>query len=163
MKQLRLLLDTNIYGFLILSEFKGIAVKLQEEENIVVYGSSVVRGELRAIPKEKSIEDGKVRMLALNLYDAIIGKHSLPLTDLIEFLASEYKREYKGHVASAKMTNDFLIVALASLNKLDIVCSEDNKTMRSIQARRAFEKVNEKNNLRTPTFIGLNQLKELIE
>ena len=58
--------------------------------------------------------------------------------------------------------NDFVIVAVASLKSLDIVCTEDNKTMASTFAKKAYKIVNQSNGLEIPAFIGFIEFKKLV-
>ncbi len=165
MGQLRVLLDTNIYGYVIESDLdlvQGIAGC----SKIVVYGNNVIRMELRETPKEKKTDAMRgYRMLLLNNFDLIVGKHMLPITKETEELAKEYFKEFKrnrGIQNWQKIKNDFLIVACAALKNLDIVVSEDNKTMLSKKAVDSYQVVNGRLLLRTPTFIGYKNFKEIV-
>lgn len=55
--------------------------------------------------------------------------------------------------------NDMIIVAEATISKLDIVVSDDNRTMLSNAAKRAYYSVNKEHNLITPNFIGYSEFK----
>lgn len=158
---LRLMLDTNIYGHLV-SEERDLVPKINESEKVVVYGCKVVRDELRDTPKEEKIENRKLRIELLTTYDALVGKHDLPSSELAEYLATEYLKEYKGNAPAHKILNDFRIVAIASLKRLPIVCTNDNKTMASDSAIKAYGEVNPRNNLEDVKFISLNRFKDLI-
>ena len=98
----------------------------------------------------------------LTVYDRIVGRHSLPVSDLASYLAIQYLNEYKGSQSREKMLDDFIIVAVASLEKLDIVCTEDNKTMASKDSVIAYKKINDKNGLRTPSLITLKEMQKLL-
>jgi hypothetical protein len=53
-----------------------------------------------------------------------------------------------------------MIVAEATISKLDIVVSDDNRTMLSEPAKRAYFSVNKEHNLFTPNFIGYSEFKK---
>ena len=55
--------------------------------------------------------------------------------------------------------NDFLIVAQATISRLDIVVSEDNRTMLSKKSRDVYDKINKEHDLITPNFIGYKEFK----
>jgi hypothetical protein len=83
----------------------------------------------------------------------------------ISSLASKYFIVYKELGGTAKekdIENDFLIVAAASIKSLDVVVSEDNKTMKDRTAMKSYEIVNKLNGLRTPEFIGYELFKKLL-
>ena len=91
MGRLRVLLDTNIYGYVI--EFDlDLVQRITSCNRIVVYGNTVIRKELRDTPKEKKTETMQgYRMLLLNNFDLIAGKHVIPVTKQTEELAKEYE------------------------------------------------------------------------
>jgi hypothetical protein len=79
-------------------------------------------------------------------------------------LAEEYWKDYKsnkGGTSKRKIFPDFLIVAVATIHWLDIVVSEDNKTMKSRIALKAYNKINKEKKFNTPKFISLNELIKL--
>ena len=82
--------------------------------------------------------------------------------DLAHYLAQNYLKTYGGHVSKETLFNDFLIVAVASLKSLDLVCTQDTKTMASEHAQKAYFAINKKNGLRTPEFILLEDFKKKI-
>lgn len=157
----RVLIDTNVYDFLatVNPEF---VLKIIASKHIKVYGCRVIRNELRNTPVYKMTGSKKLRVQMLNTYDLLAGKHDLPVSDLATFLASEYLNSFTGNLSREKLLNDFLIVAVASLKGLDIICTGDEKTMASNNAKEAYKKVNQKNALRTPKFIQLEELKNLL-
>jgi len=53
-----------------------------------------------------------------------------------------------------------MIVACASFNGLDIIYSEDNKTMYNKKSLKAYAHINLKGNLRTPSFLRYRDLLE---
>lgn len=86
----------------------------------------------------------------------------MQLTKLVEVLAEEYLKKYAGGISKKKLRNDFLIVACATLNHLDILVSEDNHSMFSRKAIEAFNKVNSENGLNAPNFYSIKQLAQLL-
>ena len=159
-EQLRAMFDTNTYEFLLEKELPQI-LWLVESGNLVVYGCSVIRDELRKIPKNAKFEGKSYRSTMLNLYDKLVKRHSVPMDKVAETLANGHLAEYKGGTARHKLNSDFLIVAVATLKNLNIVVSEDNKTLKSRFALLAYNKVNSKNGLSTPRFLSVKELIKL--
>ena len=88
----RAILDTNVYGEIVERGDSGLVRRFVERSfakslGSIIYGNSVVRKELREIPKmtEKS---RKFRLAVLSLYDVLVGSHSFQLTDDVYGLAS---------------------------------------------------------------------------
>ncbi|MDD5163098.1 MAG: hypothetical protein PHD95_02705 [Candidatus ainarchaeum sp.] len=156
-KPTRTMLDTNTYEILYKKEFSKILHKIESGE-LIVYGCGVIRNELREIPKSVTVDGKNYRGLLLSIYDQLTKDHTYPVESLAETLAEEYWKSYSGGVAKRKIFPDFLIVAVATLHRLDIVVSEDDKTMKSKLAMQAYEKVNAKNCLETPKFISIEEL-----
>ena len=163
MKQLRVLLDTNIFEEFLLEQNQAMLTELSKRERFIVYGCKIIRDELRQIPKNLHRGRKKLRIALLNIYDVLVKEHSLKETDLANFLALQYAKEFTGAISTPKIWSDFLIVAIASVHQLDIVCSNDEKTMTSKQAIKAYLKVNSANNLRTPAFYTFIKLKKRLE
>ncbi len=159
--RLRLVFDTNIYG-LIIDENEELLLKAQTTSKVIIYGFDVIRKELRNTPTNLKQENKNYRGLLLAGYDNIVKNHSYVLTPIMETLAREYLEEYDGGISKDKMWNDFLIVACSSIHTLDIIVSEDNHSMRSSPAVRAYKKVNEKNQLREPVFYSIKELDKLL-
>jgi|SRR3989344_2275007 len=158
---LRVMFDTNIFGLLVADE-RFLIPKIAKAVNVIVYGCKVVRDELRDTPRSQKIANKNLRIELLNTYDLLVGVHDLQGGDLAQFLAEEYLKEYQGGVPRRKIFADFQIVAIASLKRLPVVCTEDNRTMASKEAIRVFGKVNSRNNLEEVRFIGLTEFKRLI-
>lgn len=159
---MRCLLDTNIYGLLaenknLLSKFE----KILDEQKLLVYGADVIRKELRDTPKQIRLGKKKLRLFLLELYDSTVENREIRSNKLALTLASEYFKQYKKYGGTKdyrNIKNDFLIVALASLNNMDIIVTEDNKTMASKKADQSYVKVNFSYNLRTPKFLPLKAI-----
>lgn len=153
----RILLDTSVYGKLIEEpRITDILVKKIPNE-FVVYGSEVIRKELRETPKHKRFSGRNKRILLLTLYDTLIRKdhHELKHNKLVETLAKDYYKEYRklgGSISDKKMINDLLIIAIATIYQLDIIVSDDERTMFSANAVNAYMKVNRIYGLKDPIF-----------
>ena len=159
---MRVLLDTNIYGEIVRRGDTELVKRFVENKlgaNIAVYGNSVIRKELRDVPK-KTQEGRRARLAVLTLYDLLVGSHSFEIAHAMYELANSYVsvyKELKGQLPRKKsfdepLYNDFLIIASATLKVLDIVYSGDEKTMYSEEARKAYKIVNDVKKLRTPNF-----------
>ena len=165
----RELLDSNIYGKIIEKMDVDLILNNLPKSSIVVYGSDVIRRELRDTPKEKIMiaenKKIKIRILLLNLYDFVVKNHQLKTTDAVKELAEAYYLTYKkfgGFKARDEIINDFIIVSTATLNKLDVVYSEDNKTMLGTDAIKSYELVNSIKKLKTPKFKSYEEFKNEI-
>ena len=156
----RLLLDTNIYGELILDKEYEL-LKNRIKLGCVIHGFEVVRDELRDVPKNVILEGKKLRLSLLHIYDEIIKKSYL-LTPEMEELADKYFKEYAalgGSKSYHKLHNDFCVVACATIHQIDIVVSEDNKSMLVENALKAYDLVHSKEKRRTPHFLGYLEFK----
>ncbi len=160
----RVLLDTNIYGLVFTAAENVSLPDLLLGKHFVVCGSAVIRQELRDIPKNVKVKGTKLRRATLGLYDSFVGeKRNYSVTEFIETLAGRYNQNYSGTHPFPELRNDFLIVATASLHGVDIVVSNDEKTMASPQAVHAYNIANEKLELHTPTFYRLGDFKSLLK
>ncbi len=159
---LRVIFDTNIYGLLVKEKDAAeLEKRIIEEKEFIIYGYRPVREEIRAIPKVTRLSC-KTRMMLLTLYDRITGKHFLENSVQITNLAKKYYDYYRnqGGIYSwdTSIRIDFMIVACASFYNLDIIYSEDNKTLIGKTALKAYNHINIKENLRTPSFLKYNDL-----
>ncbi len=162
MVSLRVLLDTSSYDrYLATIDFDRL-VRAVETRRAIIYGFKIVRDELRAVPTTKKIGTKSLRMEILRTYDQLIGEHFYPNTAIIEQLATEYYQEYRGNETSNEMRNDFQIVACATIHQLDILVTQDRRTMISEDARRAYEIANRKNKLETPAFLSVEIFNKLL-
>ena len=164
----RLLLDTNIYGLIVENQERQQFESLVEKTKVTIYGCSIIRKELRNTPKKEKIltEQGiqKVRLLILSLYDTIIKNHEINITDKTIQLANKYLKQFSeitGKTVLDHLKNDFILVACASLNNLDVVVSEDHKTLLSKEAITAYRTVNTSEDLPLPFLITYEELKTL--
>lgn len=159
---LRVLFDTNIYGNLLEEpDTLQIEDKIHQEKEFIVYNYPLIRKELRNIPKTTKASR-KARLLLLEMYDRITGEHFLTNSIEITNLALKYHNQYRNlggiHGWDTNIRVDFMIVACASFHGLDLVYSNDNKTMVGKQAVKAYQHINLKENLRTPYFLGYQDL-----
>ncbi len=151
----RVLLDTNIFATIIeKTDVKNIE-NLKEKKIITVYGSDLIRKELRDIPKDIKYQGKSLRVLVLSFYDSIV-KESFKTTGLIEELATQYFEVLRSLQPNTdkKIIKDLLIAATSSINEIEIVVSDDKKTMLSPNATKAYEIVSKIRKLRMPEFIG---------
>lgn len=159
------LLDANIYGEMAVDvEIEQLKEGYESCRNIIlVYGiREIIRKELRATSKDAKIGERKLRSNILGLYDILTGKHELSITTEHKQLADEYYKEYRkfgGSKSKELMSNDLLIVACASSKGMDVVVSEDERTMLTENAIKAYKFVNNINKKRTPRFIGYKAFK----
>jgi len=159
---LRVIFDTNIYGFLILEKDREeIEEKILTDKEFLVYGYQPIRKELRNIPKVNK-PSKQARIFLLELYDKMTCHHFLENSIQITKLAKRYYNNYKklGGIYNWK-TNiriDFMVVACATYYQLDIVYSADNKTLLNKRAIKAYNNINLKENLRTPNFLKYSDL-----
>lgn len=165
---LKTLFDTNVYGKVIL-EGKDILLKerLDERKDVIIFGNQIIQKELKETPDQipdQVEEKQKLKKRLLELYEFLVRDHDLEITGLVTYLANEYLKICKeiSRIDKEKLRNDFLIVACASFYQLDIVISEDNRTMLSEEALKAYKKVNLKEQLRTPKFISLGEFEKIL-
>ena len=162
----RIIIDTNVYEFILSHVERSFLEKMLLKKLFIFYGNEVIRKELRDIPKfKKEIRNGRLqnlRNLLLQLYDSMVGKHHYQITKQMEELADKYFIVYKGlggNFGKKELMNDFIIVACASLNNLDILVYEDTKTMFSQLAIKSYKSVNQILGFKTPDFIRFNEFK----
>ena len=157
----RFLLDTSIYGEIVFDKDSlNIIKKLQSKA--VAHGFKVIGDELRQTPKTITYNGNKLRISLLIIYGGII-KNSYPANPKLKVLADEYYQAYKnfgGSKGKKDILNDLLIVACASVQGIDIVASEDSKTLLSENALKSYKLVNGINKLICPNFIGYLKLKK---
>lgn len=162
----RIILDTSVYGKLV--EDDNLIHKLIEKNQnheFIIYGTSIIRKELRATPKGAVYGFRKLRILLLNLYDALILKdnQNLKFNKLIATLSSDYLLEYKknkGSLSNEDMRNDFVIVATATIYQLDVIISDDEKSMLSEKAVNSYRQINKNYGLKDPDFKKYSQFKK---
>ena len=154
---LRVIFDTNIYGNLAEEpDREDIEKRIQEEKGFVVYNFPLIRKEIRNIPKVTK-SSRRARILLLSMYDRITGGHYLKNSLQITSLAKKYFDHYRNlggtYGWDTNIRVDFMIVACASFNGLDVVYSDDQRTMLGKTALKAYHHINVKENLRIPSFL----------
>ncbi|MBU1622272.1 MAG: hypothetical protein KKH52_00110 [Nanoarchaeota archaeon] len=159
----RLLLDTNIYGLIVVDpERKEVHSVIHSKKDIHLYGFEIVRKELRSTKRTANIN---LRIDLLRVYDDLVDR-SYELTVEMKKLADQYYELYSqigGTQSKDKMLNDFLIIACASLKNLDLVVSNDLRTMLSDWAIKAYIAVNRINNIKLPKHINYEEFKNVIQ
>ncbi len=154
---LRVLFDTNIYGNLVEEpDAEEIEKKIREEKDFVVYNFPLIRREIRNIPKVTEASR-KARLSLLEMYDRITGGHYLRNSIEITLLAKKYFNHYRNlggtYGWDTNIQVDFTIVACASSYGLDVVYSDDQRTMLGKEAMKAYQHININERLRTPNFL----------
>ncbi len=160
----RVLLDTNIYGEMVQDmEVDTVVDLIIRKRYFIIYGSSIVRKELRDTSKNELLDGSKnLRISLIGLYRKLTENHELEITrEMIEIAENYYKayREFGGSKSKESIIDDFVIVACASVKNLDIVVSEDDSSMLRENAIRAYQLVNRIIKKETPSFIGYEEFK----
>lgn len=160
---LRVIFDTNIYGLLIKEEkIERIRDELLKDSNFVICGFGLVRKELRDTPKNEKLGRLSKRNLLLGLYDELTkGKYlkdSIQINKLALKFYNAY-REFDGIRNWNEVNVDFTIVACASFYKLDVVVSDDSKTMLSKSATKAYKHITLKEGMWHPNFWKYSDLR----
>jgi len=165
----RILLDTNIYGLVVERHEEETFKELMNKSSYIVYGCSLIRKELRDTPKNKQLLTVKgirsLRLGLLQLYDNITKDHQININVKTENLADKYLQKFSeatGQVALGHLKIDFLLVACATLNKLDLIVSEDHKTLLSSDAIRSYHFVNKLEGFELPLVLKYEELKQFI-
>ena len=164
-KMKRVLLDTNIYGLIVMDKDRPtILEKLSRSTELKIYGNYIIRKELRDTPK--GIIDGiNLRNDLIRLFDQIVDRHNYEITSEMQKVAENYFVVYRklgGKTKKAEIINDFLIVACASVHNLDIVISEDRRSMCSDFAVNSYDIVNSISNRKSPNFVRYEKFKSMV-
>lgn len=157
-----LILDTNIYGKIIIDKNSLELIDKIVKSGLVVHNFELIREELRKTSKTKKIKRAKTRTTLLNAYDAITTNKRISENKKMAVLADRYFREYRklgGGVSRKNIISDFKIVACASVKGFDIIVSDDDRTMKSKNSMSAYNIINLQNKLRSPNFLSYNQMK----
>ena len=76
-----LLADTNIYGEMVIDiDIEKLKQALSENHDLIIFGSPIVRKELRSTPKKIKIGGSNLRIDLLSLYDLITKERNLEIT-----------------------------------------------------------------------------------
>lgn len=158
-------MDTNVYGLLIKEpRIEEIGQQISNDKEFIVYGFGIIRKELRDTPKTERLGRLKTRNLLLNLYDKLTKWKYLEDALKIHKLALQFYNSYRefGGIKNWQESNidvDFTIIACASLYKLDLVISDDSKTMLSKPALKAYKHICAKEAQWKPNFWAYSDLK----
>jgi len=151
MKQQRIYIDTSILGGFFDKEFENetkLLFQRLENREIVFVISDVLMGELENAPE-------KVKTLLDNYSNDYIEK--VPLTGEARELANKYIAE---NVVGRTSLDDCRHIALATINKVDVLASWNFKHIVNLIRIRGYNAVNLKNGY-TP--IEIRNPKELID
>ncbi len=162
----RVLLDTNIYGLMVIDKDRDrLRDSIEQVKTVVIYGLPLIRKELRDTPKNIKVREVNLRNYLLRLYEEVTKGRTLNITLKEESLADAYftvYREIGGIASKQELIKDFIIVACASINSLDIVVSQDHKTMVSEKALKSYAIVNKIKKINLPGFLNYEEFKKAI-
>lgn len=172
MKEEIIILDTNAYGELLLEEnSEELIQKIRTDKFRLIYGVDVIERELEKTPLELKYKGQELRKLLVDLFESLSDK-IIKVTPLVKHLAEDYFNRYKkisktkaykkvkAKYSEENIKIDFQIIAIASLNSIDIVVSSDTRTMLSQIAKDVYKHINKLNRLRTPKLIEYKKFKE---
>jgi len=164
----RIMFDTSVYGELI-KELEVVDEIVRCIPNhIVMYGTKIIRNELRETPKGGREHGKGKKLLLLKIYDLMVRKehHSLECNKLVETLAEDYFKGYKkqgGALSNDAMANDLRIIATATIYQLDIIVSDDEHSMLSNHAVKSYKSINAAYGLKNPAFENYSSFKKRIK
>ncbi len=162
------ILDSNVYGEMVVDkELQELRENFEMLRKVVlVYGiNSIIRKELRNTPKKIKVESKNLRNYLLMLYDNFTKGHEIKIFSDTESIVNNYHKTYRelgGSKSKDEIYKDFVIVASASKNGMDIIVSQDEKSMRTENAIRAYKIVNDANKIMTPEFIEYKRFKDIL-
>lgn len=153
----RILFDTSVYGRLIYEPEVLEKIERKYKKEFIIYGCSTIRKELKDTPKHIIHGKRKTQIELLNVYDSFIVKenHDLKYNKLVEDLSLDYFNEYKKNKGASSLDsikNDFIIIATATIYQLEIIISDDKRTMFSDKAIESYKIVNRRYGLKDPEF-----------
>ena len=150
-------MDTNVYGELALEPaLEKIRERITMSDSFVFYGIELIRKELRETPKSEKFGGRNLRIILLSMYDDITREHALSITpEAVELAENFYKayKEFGGLKSKSEISADFLIIATAVLHGLDVVVSNDEKTMLTENAVKAYKLIADVKKKRLPDMI----------
>ena len=163
----RLLLDTCIYGEMIIDEdIERLKEKCHIKKSLAIYGLFLIRKELRATSKTKSYMGRKLRLDLLSLYDGVVKERILNIEERkVRAVAKKYYEAYRqfgGNHTEREVLADFFIVACAALKRMDLVVSNDHATLLSDSSIKAYSLVNTTLQLHHPDFIDYKKFKAFL-
>jgi len=175
MKQKTYILDTNVYGELLIEKnSEELIENICKDDSVYIYGLDVIEKELKETPVEAKHKNKLIKELVINIYESII-KEELKLVPIAKYIASEYYKKFDELRKSGKyhktlspkiekykeedLSVDFQIIAIASLRNIDIVVSTDKRTILSEIAEDTYQRTNKLNGLRTPELVKYSEFK----
>ena len=157
----RILLDANIYGEIVIDpDIEKIKGKIRNAG--IIYGFRVIRNKMRATSKSRYAGNHGLRVSLLSLYDEVTRGKEFVITEEMKRIAQSYYsayREFGGSKSFGSIGEDFVIIACASVHGIDIVVSDDEKSMLTENAVRAYRLVNGIAKKRMPDFIDYEEFK----
>ena len=157
----RILLDANIYGEIVIDpDIEKIKNKIRNAG--IIYGFWTIRNSMRKTSRSKYVGNHGLRISLLTLYDEITNGKEFAVTDDMKKTALSYYnayREFGGSKSFDSISEDFTIISCAAFHGIDIVVSDDEKSMLTENAIRAYKLVNEILKKRTPNFIDYEEFK----
>lgn len=157
----RILLDASIYGEIVIDpDIEMIKSKIKHAG--IIYGFRVIRKKMRLTSRSKYVGNHGLRISLLSLYDEVTSGKEFTITEEMKKIAQSYYkayREFGGSKSFESIGEDFTIIACASVHGIDIVVSDDEKSMLTENAVRAYKLVNEIAKKRTPDFIDYEEFK----
>ena len=161
----RIMLDTNIYGLIAGDNDRLKIVNAMLKSGFIFYGTKLNRDELRAVPRNLIVDGRNLRVDLLTLFDGVVGTHIYAITKEMEEIADNYYKtyvEFGGSKSKSDIIKDFIIVACAAVHNLDIVVSNDEKSMLTENALKSFKLVNSIIKKNTPNFIDYFNFKKIL-
>ena len=150
---MRLLLDTNIYGWALekeeIADLLAFFAEKKQTKEIIVLGSEIINKEINANPYREARERMK------ELYQAVISGE-VRLTESVDSLANIY---FNGcREKGIKITlEDCSIVSSASLAAIDLIITDNRSTMSNPKSIEIFDSINRKRKLKTIKFMNSNE------
>ena len=173
MMQKTYILDTNVYGELLLEpKREELLQKIETAKTFFIYGVDVIENELRETPSHVKYKGKATRDLLLTLFKILVNE-TIAVTPLAKHLAEDYFKKYKELAKPGKyrlmkqkydeksLKIDFEIIAVASLTSVDIIVSSDKRTMLSQLSKDVYSCINKMNDLRTPELLEYKKFKEV--
>ena len=166
----RILFDTSVYGKLI-GEFpieaKSFHLHSTLRKRFIVYSCNVIRAELRRAPQLPTPTGADLRRSLLHLHDTIV-RNQFSIDKEVDALAIAYFKRAKD-IGSVKvqswdsMQNDLSILACATLQRLDVVFTNDLRTMLGRYVVSAVREVNQARGLTSPSLLPYEDLKLILQ
>lgn len=163
------ILDTNVYGELLIeANREELVQKIETNKTFFIYGVDVIEKELSETPIHIRYRGETTKEVLLTLFKSLVDE-IINVSPIAKYLAEDYFKKYKELAKKDKVSKkydeenlriDFLIIAVASLNSVDIVVSSDKRTMLSDLAKKVYSQINRINDLRTPELIEYKRFKE---